>query len=572
MSFKATFRDLRSGLRLLGRFRHHRRKAALVMALGAISSALQLALPLSSIVIFNQALPNRDVRLLAELGLGLALVTALSLVTGYWESALGTVLRERLSLELQRDTFEQVQHLPIAFFKSHDSGYLLGRMINDAESAVDFPAGLTSLGRNLVWLGAALLLVPVMNPIIGLVTALAIPLYVALLISYNRRIKERFASVQEKTARVSRDLFESLTGIFETKANTRERPRARFYVHALADKMRSLVAGRIVMILANNATQAVVALVSLFMLIYGGAAVIRGTLTLGELVALSALVGYLLLPINGLVQQAFVMQRSLAAMDRVDEVLALAPEPRGGGLRPPGPALGRIHFDRVTFGYPGSEPILREVSFDVAPGETVLFIGPSGEGKSSLMSLLPRFAQPLSGEILLDGVPIERFDLTWLRQQIAFVSQETFLFSDSVFDNIRVGRVDASRAEVREAARLANALEFIEELPQGFDTRVGERGCRLSGGQRQRIAIARALLKQAPILVLDEATSAVDLQTESALYEALERLIEGRTTLVVAHHAEAFLQQIDRTVEVRDGRVREIDSFRPFPRTLAVVG
>jgi ABC-type multidrug transport system fused ATPase/permease subunit len=558
MKSPSAFRDLHTGLRLLRRFRHHGRRFAFVMLCGAASSALQLLLPLSSIIIINRVLPQRDFRLLALVAGALAGAMALSLLTGYCETYYGAVLRERMSLELQRDALEHLQRLPFFFFKSHDTGYLMSRMINDPESTVDFPADLTSLGRNLIWVGAAFFLVPAMHPLIGLVVALIIPLYIGLLVFFNRRIKEQFTVVQEETAKASRDLFESLAGIFETKAYAREGLRARRYVRALAGKLRSLARGKRLMALASHSTQAIVAVVSLFMLIYGGAEVMRGRLTLGELVALNALVGYLLLPINGLVQQAFVMQRSMAALERLDEILSLSSEQRRRGRRPARRAEGQLLFSDVSFRYPGGETILHEISFEITPGETVLFVGPSGEGKSSLMSLLPRFYTPESGRIHLDGRPIDEVDLEWLRSQIAFVSQDTFLFSDSVLNNIRLGRIEASRDEVREAARLANALEFIEALPDGFDTRVGERGCRLSGGQRQRIAIARALLRQAPILVLDEATSAVDQETEQAVYEALDRLIQGRTTLVVAHHSEAFLHQVDRIFEVRNGRVREL--------------
>jgi ABC-type multidrug transport system fused ATPase/permease subunit len=550
--------DLRFGFRLLRRFRHHGRRAAFVMFCGASSSALQLLVPLSSIVIINRVLPQRDFQLLGVMTAVLAGSAVLSLLAGYGETYFGTILRERMSLELQRDVLEHLQRLPFFFFKSHDTGYMMSRMINDPESAVDFPAGLTSLGRNLVWLGAAFILVPAMHPIIGVVIALVIPLYVGLLVIFNRQIKERFAVVQEETAKASRDLFESLTGIYETKAYTREGFRARRYVRALAVKLRSLVRGRKVMALASHSTQAMVVVVSLFMLTFGGAEVMWGNLSLGELVALNALVGYVLLPINGLVQQVFVMQRSMAALERLNEILGLLQEPRHHGRRPDKQAEGHLRFSNVSFRYPGGVTILRGVDFEVNAGETVLFVGPSGEGKSSLMSLLPRFYTPERGRIYLDDRPIDELDLDWLRHQIAFVSQDTFLFSDTVLNNIRIGRIDASREEVLKAARLANALEFIEMLPDGLDTRVGERGCRLSGGQRQRIAIARALLRQAPILVLDEATSAVDRETEQALYEALDRLMQGRTTLVVAHHSEAFRHQVDRTFEVRGGRVQEV--------------
>lgn len=547
----------------VARFRHLARRGLAAALCGSLSSGLQLLVPLSSAVIINRALPQKDFELLAWIAAGLAAASLISLASAYGEFYLSATLRERMSVELQRDLFSHLQRLPFSFFKSHDSGYVMSRIGNDPETAIDFPAGLPSLGRSLIWFGAAFVLVPAMHPLIGLAVILVIPIYIAILIAFHRRIKDRFAIVQEKTARSSRELFESLNGIYETKAYAGEGFRARRYVRALAQRARNLIKGRSLMALGAHSTQMVIAVVTLFILTYGGAEVMRGHLTLGELVALNALVGYLLLPVNSLVQQAFKMQRSLAAVERLNEVLAMEAEHRGKGLMPASPALGRIRFERVAFSYGRDERVLEGVDFEIQPGQIALFVGPSGQGKTSLMNLLPRFYAPVEGEIRLDGVPLEDLRLEWLRSQVAYVSQDTFLFSDTVFNNIRLGRPRASAEEVREAAREANALEFIEALPQGMETRVGERGCRLSGGQRQRIAVARALLKGAPILILDEATSAVDRDTEAAVYQALARLMEGRTTLVVAHHHEAFVHQVDRIFEVDSGRVRERPPMRP---------
>lgn len=548
--------SLKTALSFLARFRHLRRRALAAIVCGCVSSALQLLVPLSSAVIINQAIPRKDLGLLLGIAAGLCLTTLISMGAAYGEFNLSAVLRERMSVELQRDLFEHLQHLPTSFFKTHDSGYVMSRIGNDPETAVDFPAGLTTLGRSLVWFGAAFLLVPAVSPLIGLVVILVIPLYILILVAFNRRIKERFMLVQETTANSSRELFESLGGVHETKAYGGEGYRARRYVRALSGRARNLVKGRRLMALGGHSTQVVMLAVTLFILVYGGAQVMRGRLTLGELVALNALVGYLLLPVNSMVQQAFQIQRSMAAVERLNEVLALHAEPRTEGMEPGGPARGDIRFEGVSFGY-DEKSVLEDVSFRIRPGETVLFAGPSGQGKTSLMSLLPRFYSPAKGRVRLDGMAVDKLRLGWLRRQIAYVCQDTFLFSDTVFNNIRIGNPSASPEQVQEAARRANALDFIEALPQGFQTRVGERGCRLSGGQRQRIAIARALLKGAPILVLDEATSAVDPGTEAAVYQALDRLMEGRTTLVVAHHAEAFLHQVDRILQVEGTRVKE---------------
>lgn len=539
---------------------------------GATSSALQLLIPLSSALIINQALPNRDFGMLARIAAGLAAATLLSLAAAYGEFYFGTLFRERLSVELQRDLFEHIQRLPISFFKSHDSGYVMARITSDSDAAVVFPAGLTGLGRSLVWFIAAVFLVPVLHPMIGLVVMLVIPLYAAILVIFKQRIKSEFLLVQERTAAMARELHESLVGVYETKAYGDELYRAQHFAVRLQEKKRSLVRGRRLMALAGHSTQVIVLIVSLFILIYGGVEVMQGKLSLGELVALNALAGYLLVPVNSLVSQGFQMQKSLAAVERLNEILEQPGEPlRCRGRIPATPTRAHLRFSRVGFQYCEGEPVLRAVDFEVQPGETVLFLGPSGVGKSTLMALLPRFCEPCEGRIFFDGRPIRELDLCWLRSQIAFVSQETFLFSDSVFNNIRIGNRGATREDVREAAQSANALDFIEALPEGFDTKVGERGCRLSGGQRQRIAIARAILKGAPVLVLDEATSAVDRETEAAVYDALDRLIAGRTTLVVAHHSEAFLNRVDRVLSVCDGRVLEVSPEPGRTAALAAV-
>ena len=555
--------DWRTALAFLRRFRHLKGKVAAAITFGAVSSALQLLVPLSSAVIINRALPQGDVRMLFGIAAILGATTLVSLGAAYGEFHYSAVFRERAVVELQRDVFRLLQRLPYTYFKTHDSGYTMSRLANDSETAVDMAAGLTQLGRSLSWFGAAFILVPVLHPIIGLVVILVIPLYITIQVKFNSRIRDQFRDVQEHTAQVSRELYESLNGVYETKSYAAEGYRLRRYIGRLATRARSLVRGRQLMALGGHSTQVVVVGVSLFILVYGGFEVIRGRLSLGELVALNALVGYLLMPVNSLVRQGFQVQRSLAAVERLEEILELPVEPRGG-VRPSRPARGHLHLSGVEFAYRPGEPVLRGIDLDVAPGETVLFLGPSGVGKSSLLSLLPRFFVPTAGSLTLDGRPLADYDLTWLRRQIAFVSQDSFLFSDSVFQNLRLGRPGATRQEVVEAARAAEALDFITALPDGFDTQVGERGCRLSGGQRQRLAIARALLKDAPILILDEATSAVDRSTETALHRALERLMAGRTTLIVAHHADAFLERVDRVYHLDGGRlVPAAEEHRP---------
>jgi ABC-type bacteriocin/lantibiotic exporter with double-glycine peptidase domain len=360
----------------------------------------------------------------------------------------------------------------------------------------------------------------------------------------------------EKAALLSRELYESLTGIYETKANCAEKYRARRYVKAAIEKARIQIKGRMLMIAGGQLTQIITLLMSLLVLTYGGAAVISGRLSLGALIGLNAVAAYLLVPINRFVQQSLQVQQAIASIERIEELKLLEGEKDSKQLTSLPRASGYIRYEKVSFAYEDRPEVFNDVSFDIHPGEVILLSGPSGIGKTTLVNLLLRFFNPISGHIFLDGVPIKDLSLKYLRNQIALVSQEVFLFSDSVCNNIRIGNLACGEPAIVEAARLANALEFIEQLPNKLNTKVGERGSRLSGGQRQRIAIARALIRDAPILILDEATSAIDQGMEVAVHDALRELMKDRTTIIIAHHASAFIEYVDRVFLLEDGNLR----------------
>ena len=556
---KESMASLRELLVFSRRFRHLTKKGLAAVACGAISSALQLLLPLSSVVIINKVLPAQDFGLLFKVAAILAVSILLSMLAAYGQFYFSAVFRERMALELQRDLLEHVLRLPVRFFRTHDDGYLMSRILGDSEQAIEFTAGLTTVGRTLIWLLTATVLVPSFHLTIGLGILAIIPLYVVVLMVFNSKIRRQFTVVQERSARSSRELHQALAGVNEIKAYCAEKFRTRRYLSTVIQRTRSLISGRQLMALAQYSTQIIVVAVSLFILVFGGMAVMKGTLSLGGLVALNALAGYVLTPVNDTVNQVFSAQKSLAAIERLNEVLNREHEGASSlGARPLQAVRGQLRFEKVRFDYDPAEPVLRGVDLEILAGETVLLIGPSGEGKTTLVSLLPRFFDPDHGCILLDNRPVERIRLHQLRSQIAFVSQDTFLFSDSIYNNIRLGRPAASREEVLEAARLAKVQDFAEKFEQGLDSEVGERGCRLSGGQRQRISIARALLKNAPILILDEASSAVDGETEAVLHEALSELMHERTTVIIAHHASNFLDQVDRVLELKNGILRQV--------------
>jgi ATP-binding cassette subfamily B protein len=301
---------------------------------------------------------------------------------------------------------------------------------------------------------------------------------------------------------------------------------------------------------------------------YGGRQVIRGDLTLGELTAFLLYTGIVAVSIGGLAGLYAEFARAAGASERIFELLDRKGSLEMGGGEPVGEVTGRLRFEGVDFSYPARSDIavLRSFELTVEPGEVIALVGPSGAGKSTVASLIPRFYDPTRGRITLDGNELQRFDPRSLRQKIGAVMQEPVLFAESIADNIRYGRPEASDEEVSQAARDANAATFIEAFPEGYDTLVGERGIRLSGGQKQRVAIARAVLKDPRILILDEATSALDAESEHLVHEALDRLMEGRTTIVIAHRLST-VRNADRVAVMDRGAVEESGAHSDLMRT-----
>ena len=547
------------------RFRPLWRRAFIANVCGGFASGLQIILPLATVKIISDVIPYKNFRLLTEISAAIALAAVGAVLLSFMESHFASVFRERANIQLEIQLFEHMQSQPYQFFKQNESGYLMSRLFNDASATMEVVMSVTTFGRTLVLLLGGLFLLPVFHLTLGLLVIAILPVYLGLLWWFNLRTRRAFGAVSEKTALASREMYESMSGIYETKAYGAEKYRARRYASATIDRGRSQIKARALMAAGEQTTQIVTLMVSIIVISYGGAAVIAGDLSLGALIGVNAVAASLLLPINSIVQQILRAQHSVAAIERTEEWMAMQSEERGGETVKPLRISGHIRYASVSFAYEDRPPVLSNVSFEISPGEVMLLIGLSGVGKSTLVNLLPRFLEPLSGAIYLDGVSIKRMHLRYLRRQIAFVSQDIFLFSDTISNNIRMGNPAVSDHDIYKAARLANALEFINLLPEGFNTQVGERGARLSGGQRQRIAIARAIVRNAPILVLDEATSAVDPETEAAVHEALCSLLKNRTTIIIAHHSTAFIERVDRAFLLEGGRLKKAPISLPKP-------
>ena len=475
-------------------------------------------------------------------------------------------LGERVVADLRRDVFAHLTRLGPAFFEKTHSGEVMSRLTADT-TQIKAVAGhtLSQTLRNIIMLVGAFIMMFVTSTHLSLLTLVAIPVIVLPLMAYGRVVKDLSRRAQDTLADASAYASENLAAVRTMQAYVNEGSVGRRFETAV---QRSFEAARDRMKARAGLTALTIFLTVasvVGVLWYGASAVIAGEMTGGRL---SQFIIYALFAAGALGELAEVwgeLTQASGAAERLTEILAVVPEIRSPEhpVKLPTPAKGAIEFDRVTFSY-ASRPdaaALHDVTFSVAPGETIALVGPSGAGKTTIFNLLLRFYDPARGQIRIDGVKVQNADVAELRQRIALVPQDVAIFADTVTENIRYGSPEASMADVRRAAAAAQADEFVRALPAGYETELGERGVMLSGGQRQRLAIARAILKDAPILLLDEATSALDAENERAVQQALEHVMNGRTTIVIAHRL-ATVQKADRILVLDEGRVVEMGTHR----------
>ena len=492
--------------------------------------------------------------MLVVIGLVLALASAARFYYVNW-------LGERVVADLRSDVFRHVADLGPAFFERTHSGELMSRLTADT-TQIKAIAGssLSQALRSFIMLLGALVMMFVTSPRLSMLVLLTIPLTVVPLIAFGRWVRRLSRRAQDTLAQASAYAGENLAASRTMQAFAHEKAASAQYrreVELAFDAAKERMRARAV--LTAMAMFLVVASIT-GVLWYGAAAVIDGSMSVGRL---SQFVLYAVFAGAAFAQVSEIwgeVSQSAGAAERLTELLAIEPEIRSPAfpVALPSPARGEVEFDDVHFAYPGRPtlPTLNGISFRAAPGETIAIVGPSGAGKSTIFNLLLRFFDPQAGAVRIDGVRASDAALDELRARMALVPQDVALFAGTVADNIRYGSPDADFDAVRRAAVAAQADEFIRALPDGYNTKLGERGVTLSGGQRQRIAIARALLKDAPILLLDEATSALDSESEALVQRALERLMVGRTTLVIAHHL-ATVQKAKLILVMDKGRIVE---------------
>ncbi|MFC2108116.1 ABC transporter ATP-binding protein, partial [Candidatus Bipolaricaulota bacterium] len=384
------------------------------------------------------------------------------------------------------------------------------------------------------------------------------PLIVLAMRGFARYVRPAFRQRQVELGELNAALNDNISGIREIQAFTREDNEADRIWSRIVRHRDSLLRALRLMAVFHPSIEFTASLGTIVLIYFGGKLVLGGTLPLADLVAYFLYLELLYQPVRALGGAWENIQQALAGADRIAELLEQEPDvaERADVIEFPGRAQGAIRFDNVSFRYSTGDTVLQNVDLDVAPGSVVALVGPTGVGKTTLSMLIPRFYDVCEGAIILDGNDVRDLTLESLRRQISIVLQEVFLFHGTARENILFGHPGATDEEILRAARIANAHDFIKQLPDGYETLIGERGVKLSGGQRQRLAIARAVLRDAPILILDEATSSVDTETELLIQQALERLMIGRTTVVIAHRLST-IRDADKIVVLQDGRIVE---------------
>lgn len=474
-------------------------------------------------------------------------------------------LEQKVIYQMRDDVYRALQNLSISYFDNRATGEMMSRVNSDVNNLeriiIDGVEAIVM--ATLTLLGISVMLFAI-NWKLALLALLPIPLLVLGASIFTRKVHRLYHQLRQKLAQLNALLQDNLSGIREIMAfNRQEYERGRFNKKSEDYCATQLKVAR----LWSFYSPGMIFLGSLgtvLILSFGAHQVVRGDMTIGELVAFLSYLALFYTPINQIHSVNHMLQHALASGERVFEIIDARPEVQepkdpvtpASALNGERKVLGYVVFHRVSFNYREDVPVLQEVDFEVQPGEKIALVGPSGSGKSTIIKLLMRFYDVDQGGITIDGVDIRRFKLSYLRDQIAMVQQEPFLFNGTVRENILYGDLLADQDRMIAAAKAARAHEFIVNLPEGYDTWIGERGVKLSVGQKQRLAIARALLKDPPIIILDEATSNIDTETEAKIQEALENLIQNRTTFIIAHRLST-LKHVDRILVIQNGRVVE---------------
>jgi len=544
--------------RFFSYYQPHRKLFALDFSCAVLAGLLELGFPLAVRAFVDQLLPSREWGLIAFAAaalLGIYLLnTGLMAIVTYWGHMLGI----NIETEMRRKSFDHLQKLSFRFYDNQKTGHLVARVTKDLEEIGEIAHhGPEDLFIAIMTFIGAFALMFAINPQLALITTVLVPIIALLTSRYGGRMTRTWGSLFGRVGDFNARIEENVGGIRVVQAFANEDHERRLFAEDNARYRTTKLQAYGLMAASMSLSYLSMRLTQLVVMVAGAYFVVQGSLSEGGFVGFLLLVNVFFRPIEKINAVLETYPKGIAGFKRYTELLDTAPDiaDAPGAIAVEG-LRGAIAYEGVEFGYTPQQRVLRGIDLAIRPGETVAFVGPSGAGKTTICSLLPRFYEVEAGRITIDGIDIRDMTLASLRRQIGIVQQDVFLFAGSIRENIAYGRLDATEAEIIDAAERARLGGLIEDLPAGLDTIIGERGVKLSGGQKQRLAIARMFLKNPPILILDEATSALDTETERAIQGALAELSVGRTTLVIAHRL-ATIQGADRIVVVDESGIAE---------------
>ena len=555
---KRTGKETRSLLRrFLAYYKPHKKLFCMDMGASLLVAVIGVVYPVITRTMLNTLIPERNYRMIVILGSTLLLLYLCKMLLNYFIQYQGHMMGVYMQARMRSDMFEHLERLPYSFYDHHETGKIMSRMTNDlfdiSELAHHGPENIIISVLSIV---ISFIYLSTINLWLTLIVFACVPFLVVISVSLRRKMRKAFRDTREAMAEINTSLENSISGIRVTKAFTnaaKEQEKFEIGNEKFKEARRHSYSamGRF-----HSGNTFVTDVFNVVVLIAGGLFLYNGQSQFGDYSAFIVSINMFIGPVMTLINFMEQFENGITGFERYCEIMDAEPERDREGARDVGSLEGHIEFRNVNYAYDEEKRVLRNVNLNIEKGKKFALVGPSGGGKTTICHLIPHFYEVESGAILMDGKDIRDLTLDSLRRNIGIVQQDIYLFNDTMRENIRYGKLDATDEEIVEAAKRANIHEYILSLPAGYDTKIGERGVRLSGGQKQRLSIARVFLKNPPILILDEATSALDNTTEILIQNALDELCVGRTTLVVAHRLST-IRNADEIAVVDDGRVLE---------------
>ena len=543
--------------RFIAYYRPHRKLFSMDMGAALLVAVIGIVYPIITRTMLNKLIPERQYTLILVYGITLLALYFIKMCLNYFIQYEGHMMGVYMQARMRSDMFNHLESLPYSFYDTHETGKIMTRMTNDlfevSELAHHGPENIIISVLSIV---IAFIYLTTINVPLTLIIFACVPFLLVISWNLRKKMRKAFRDTRSALAEINASLESSISGVRVTKAFTNaEKEKEKFEIgnrkFQVARKAAYSAMGRF-----HSGNTFITDIFNVVVLIAGGIFLYNGRISFGDYSAFIVSVNMFIAPVMTLINFMEQFENGITGFERFCEIMDEKPETDSPNAVDAGELEGRIEFRNVSYAYDEDKNVLRHVDLTIEKGKTFALVGPSGGGKTTICHLIPHFYDVLSGEILLDGKEIHSLTLQSVRRNIGIVQQDIYLFNDTMKENIRYGKLDATDGEIIEAAKRANIHDYIMSLPDGYETKIGERGVRLSGGQKQRLSIARVFLKNPPILILDEATSALDNTTEILIQHALDELCRGRTTLVVAHRLST-IKNADEIAVVADGRIVE---------------